>query len=577
MDSLAEHSTIPSAADISREGGISVSQLNGSTAAGANTGHAPRHLFISLLTMFAFGPQYVLNVSYMLNQTIIQNTFAAGSYDLLLPSVISNLAFALCVPFGPVFSRQFGLRRSYLTLVLIFLFGSVISLVSPEMPFLTIGRLIQGLSAGALFLTILPVGLISFPNQVRNWFLFLAIGGLFGASSVGAFLGSLSLSMDAWRWLFMLCCLPSLLCLWVGAAVLPRNEPKEHHHPPFDRWGALILAATVTVVLFPLVNLEKLGFGSVYVWPFFVATVILFAIFIVVECTVEAPLVPFRSIQSVKQASGVVMAIASHVALIVALMGTSGFLRNVKEAPFVPLTYFYLWFIVGVVVAALLSTWLYDKVGAGILGMIGSLAVILVSVQWRNIGPDASFTTLNLQMGCVGGSIGMVLVSGALATALAGDIHQARWRSVTLHFNRNFIAAIVVPVVAWFLYKETTIHYENLRGQISLANPQVNMEMAGLTQHFVDSGHAMASAKTLAFATLMMNSQKASLLNAYQDLFTMLLVSGVIMAVASIGMAVTGKGRSLVQKEQLQRNPALAIGPIVETPGHRPMLGVKGD
>ncbi len=231
----------------------------------------------------------------------------------------------------------------------------------------------------------------------------------------------------------------------------------------------------------------------------------------------------------------------------------------------------------GVIVAALLSTWLDDKVGAGMLGIIGSVVVIFVSAQWRNIGPDASFTTLNLQMGCVGGSIGMVLVSGALATALAGDIHQSRWRSVTLHFHRNFIAAIAAPVIAWFLYKETTIHYGNLRGQISLANPQVNMEMAGLTQHFMDSGQTIANAKALAFYTLIMNSQKASLLNTYQDLFTILLLSGVIMAMASIGMAVTGKGRSLVQQESHQRKSTLAMGPIIDTPGHRPMLAVKGD
>ena len=67
-----------------------------------------------------------------------------------------------------------------------------------------------------LFLTILPVKLISFPNKVRNLFLFFVISGLFGASAIGAVFGSLSLSADAWRWVFILNICSPVLCLVIG-------------------------------------------------------------------------------------------------------------------------------------------------------------------------------------------------------------------------------------------------------------------------------------------------------------------------------------------------------------------------
>ncbi|WAH37592.1 efflux MFS transporter permease [Alicyclobacillus dauci] len=524
-----------------------MNQPNGSPAADTHIGKFPRYLVISLLTMFAFGPQYVLNVSFMLNQIIIQNGFAVGTNTLLLPSVISNLAFALCVPFGPVFSRVFGLRRSYLTLVAVFFCGALLSACSPHMVLFTIGRLIQGLSAGSLFLTILPVSLMSFPNAVRNRFLLLAIGGLFGSSAVGAFLGSLSLTADAWRWLFLLGALGPVFCFLVGYIALPKGEAQPHHIP-FDIWGAVILIAIVVVALFPSIHLESLGIGSVYVWPFFLIALLLFALFLIVEYHLEHPLVHFRAIRSAKQIFGTSMAIISHIALIVTLIGVNGFLRNVKNTKFLSIVHLYLWFIIGVVIVALLGTWLYDKLGAGVLGIIGSLAVVLVSLYWRAMGTQTSLGQLDIEMGCVGGSIGLVLISGALGTALAGDIHEARWRSVSLHFTRNLIGAIVAPVAAWMVYKETAIHYEDMRAQISLANPEVNLEMAKLTQDLLNHGVPAGTAKVAAFAALMQNAQQAALQSAFHNLFTVLLVLGMLMTLTSIGMAVTGKGRSLVQK-----------------------------
>ncbi|MGX4588239.1 hypothetical protein [Paenibacillus chitinolyticus] len=44
--------------------------------------------------------------------------------------------------------------------------------------------------------------------------------------------------------------------------------------------------------------------------------------------------------------------------------------------------------------------------------------------------------------------------------------------------------------------------------------------------------------------------KKSVLLGAYQNLFTILLVLGIVMLLASFGKALTEEGRSLVQKEQ---------------------------
>lgn len=254
----------------------------------------PRYLVISFLTIFAIGAQYFSNISYVLNQGVIQSGLHISSDHLLLPSILSNLAFALGVPLGPALTRKLGLRKNYLLFTLVFLCGSVIDMMSTGIVTLSIGRVIQGIGSGILFLTILPVSLRSFPNKIRNLFLFMIITGLFGASALGALCGSLSLYTDAWRWLFLLNVIASLLCFIIGYFRLPRQEEQAQEQSPLDKRAVVLLCSTILALAVPLCNLTHSGFSSIYVWPFLSIAILLLGLFIYVDLKAETPLVPDR-------------------------------------------------------------------------------------------------------------------------------------------------------------------------------------------------------------------------------------------------------------------------------------------
>ncbi|AKQ74371.1 MULTISPECIES: MFS transporter [Bacillus] len=514
----------------------------------------PKYLIISVLTILAIGPQYFLNLSYTLSQVVIQNGLHLSPDDMRIPSILTNLAFALGVPLGRIFSRRFGIRNSYLTLITLFLCGSLIDAFSAGLFSLLIGRVIQGLCSGMLFLTILPVKLISFPNKVRN--LFFVISGLFGASAIGAVFGSLSLSADAWRWVFILNICSPVLCLVIGFFSLPKQAAEEREHHSIDKTGVFMLSLLMVVLTVPLINLQKTGVHSFYVWPFFLAGFIILALFVITDLRAREPLVPFRSLWSAKAVSGTVMAVASHIALIVSLAVINGFLKNIAEASFESMTRFYLCFFAGILATAVLSTLLYDHFGAGLLGCIGALEMIIVGMEWRSVQPGVSMESLYLHAVLLGSGVSMVLVSGALGTALAGDIHQASKRSVSLHFIRNFAGAWAAPVIGWFASMKNAVHYEMIRGHISEADPEIQLELSKMIRDFVSSGLSVGDAKNMAAYTIVANARKASALGAYHDLFTILLWLSIIMLAASIGKAATGKGRSLVQKRLRLPDPS---------------------
>ncbi|MEC1373511.1 MFS transporter [Heyndrickxia oleronia] len=509
----------------------------------------PQYIIISFLTIFAIGPQYFINLSYSMNQEIVQNSLHFDSEGLMIPSILANIAFALGIPFGPVLTRVLGFKRNYLIMLCIFLLGSFIGVISPDLLLLIIGRIIQGISAGILFLTILPVSLRSFPNKVRNTFLFMVITGLFGATAMGALFGSLSLSVNTWRWLFILNILSALLCLIVGYFGLPRNEVHVQQKA-MDKTGGFLYCLMMIILAIPLCNLMEKGFASLYVWPFFVLAFILAVLFIFIDLKAENPLIPFRTLKAAKPISGTVMAVASHVLLVLSIAGINGFVRHNMDLPFHYLLHFYFWFFIGIVVTAILHTLLYSALGAGKLGIVGSLIVIYVSFQWRTMSPEISLSTLYFQIACLGAGVSMVLVGGALGTAFAGDLHFAPMRSATLHSIRNFVGAIITPIVGWFISTQNAIQYENIRGNLGQFGAEAKSEMAQTIHRLVETGMSASEAKTLASYELIANSKKAAILGAYHHLFTIMLGVAVIMLIGSIGKMATGKGIGLVKKEK---------------------------
>lgn len=496
-----------------------MSQPNNATVSNPKRLSVPKYIIMSILTIFSIGPQYFLNLSYTVGQSVIQNGLHLNTHDMLIPSSLSSLSFAFGIPIGRVLSQKYGLRKMYLSLVFIFLCGTIVDAFSYNLTTLMLGRLIQGFSAGMLFLTILPAKFRSFPGHLRHFFLFSVVVGLFGASAIGAVFGTLSLSTEAWRWLYILNIFCSVLCLCVGFVTLPKQETKEKI--TVNKKGFFLLCLLTAALVFPILNLQEKGFHSVYVWPFFVVAVILMVLLFYSDLRAEFPMVPVRALSRPKAVFGTIMAVASHVSLIVIFAGINGFMRSIKNVAFIDFTYFYSCFFLGIVLSAILCALLFDKWGAGILGVVGSLLTVIVSMNWSKIQPDASLIGLDIQMACLGFGISMTFISGALGTLFAGNAHQASSRSASLHTIRNYVGAVFAPFLGWFVYHMNTSQYEKLIGQLN----QVD-------------------------AAAEVNAKMTALLGAYHGLFMILLILGVIMLIASIGKVATGKGAALIKKEE---------------------------
>lgn len=472
-------------------------------------------MVLAFITVFGIGSQYFSNLAYSLNQGILQTSFGIGSQYLIIPSVIGNFAFALGVPLGHTLTHKFGFKRNYLYFVFLFLIGSIIGLFSFDLVILSIAKAIQSFSTGVLFFTLLPKLFVNFPRRYRNVFLFMVIVGLFGANALGGLSGSLSLELDKWQWVFIVNIISAILCLIIGYFLLT----KEEHHQTSDIHISKPMITTLIlgtlVLLFPMSVLTQKGWSSLWVWPLLLLALLLIVNFVLSNKTSEHPVVHFKSLLTKKPLVGAVMAISSHLTLLAGIAGINVYILRILKLPFSISLRFYVYFFIGVIITGLLKMFFYSAVGAGFLGVLGSTALLYVSVHWIILENTVNVPLLYFQGFLLGFGASMTLVSGAMATLLDGDLLKASQRSQTMHTLRNYSAAMLVPIIAYMMKNNIQKGTQSLYGE-EITNPLIYMK-----------------------------KMQDIAINADHKVFFLMIIFNITMLVSSIIQMTLGKGRRI--------------------------------
>lgn len=185
--------------------------------------------------------------------------------------------------------------RKWLTIigVAIFVGASAFCGIAPNMPWLIVGRGIQGLGGGMLFSSVFTLVADIFPDlrdRARYQGMLFSVFAL--SSVVGPVIGGWITDNLGWRWVFYVNLPLGLLSL----VILPRVLPQSARQPGarIDYLGAL--AITISVVAL-LLALEWAGAG--YAWSSarvlggLLIAVLSFAVFVPIERRAAEPIIPF--------------------------------------------------------------------------------------------------------------------------------------------------------------------------------------------------------------------------------------------------------------------------------------------
>ena len=271
-----------------------------------------------------FGGLLVAMLLSSLDQTIFSTALPTivgeldGVNHMLWVTTAYLVAATIMMPIYGKLGDLLGRKSIFIGALSIFLVGSVVGGLAPDMTWLIAGRAIQGIGGGGLM--ILSQAIIADVVPVRERSKYMGVmGAVFGISSIaGPLLGGWFTESIGWRWAFWIN-IPLGLAAIVMAMLflkLPRHDAKVK----LDIWGILTMAVAVTSII-----LVTSWGGTEHEWssPTIVTLIILAVVsaaaFVLAEYKAAEPIIPLKLFKSrnfvLATVAGLIIGIAMFGAL----------------------------------------------------------------------------------------------------------------------------------------------------------------------------------------------------------------------------------------------------------------------
>jgi EmrB/QacA subfamily drug resistance transporter len=201
------------------------------------------------------------------------------------------IAFGGFLLLGGRLGDLFGHRRLFLIGIALFTAASLVCGLSTTQWMLVTSRAIQGLGAAVVSAVALSLVMMLFTDtaeraKAMGIFGFVASGG----GSVGVLLGGVLTDVLSWHWIFLVNVPIGIAVLALSTRLVPAAGGLAG--TKLDIAGAVTVTGSLMIAVYAIVNGNAEGWTSAQTLGRLAAAVILFAIFLVIELRVSAPLMP---------------------------------------------------------------------------------------------------------------------------------------------------------------------------------------------------------------------------------------------------------------------------------------------
>lgn len=398
-----------------------------------------------------------------LDATIIATASAVIARELggfeQLPWLFSSylLAQAVSTPLYGRLADILGRKRLMLAGIGLFFLGSVLCGFAWSMPALIVGRVLQGLGAGAVMPVSMTItsDIYTLEERAKTQGYLASVWAI--SSVVGPTLGGVFSEFVSWRWIFFV---NVPLCL-VAAAMLARSyreSEREGAREPIDYVGAGMLAGGSTLLLLGL-----LEGGSAWPWAsvgsaaLFGAAAALLVGFVAYSRRVRHPIVDVTILR--RRVIGASTTVSLIIGVIV--LGLSTYIPIYAQGVlgFGPL-------ISGFALAALTLGWplsasnaglLYLRIGFRITATIGSAIVLVGTSLMLLLHSSSSVVAVAAMCFVVGVGMGLTAVPTLIAAQSSAGFTERGAVTGTNLFARSLGSAVGVAVCGAIVNARTTL------------------------------------------------------------------------------------------------------------------------
>ncbi len=243
-------------------------------------------------------------VALALLMASIDATIVAVSLPTMLTDLQTNLAWvgwtitgyqfsqSIIMPIAGKLSDDWGRKRLFLGAVILFTVSSMAAGLAPNIYWLIIFRLIQGIGGGAFLPS--ATGIISDAFGEKRAPAIGLFGSIFPIGGIlGPNIGGFIIDHFSWRWIFFVNVPIGIVLLMFGLAILPRSNPASSSRR-IDVVGAGLFTGAILAILYAMTTWADHPDGvGIITWVFFAIGGILLAIFLRHEDRAPQPMIEF--------------------------------------------------------------------------------------------------------------------------------------------------------------------------------------------------------------------------------------------------------------------------------------------
>ncbi|MGW2255594.1 MDR family MFS transporter [Kitasatospora sp. NPDC001660] len=350
----------------------------------------------------------------------------------------------------------FGRKTVFLVAIVVFLTGSLLSGAAQSMEQLIAFRVVQGLGAGGLFVSVLAIiGELFSPREGAKYY------GMFGVVFAGAALagpavGGVLTDLLSWHWVFLVNLPVGLVVL--GMLITFLHLPPKTRQAKIDYAGSLTLSGSIVAltllaswggVKYDWISPQILGLAAV--------AVLLGALFVAAEKRAAEPVIPLHLFRDSTFSVSVLVSAAAGVVFLGAVVFLALYVQVATGATPTMSGVVLLPMMGGLVTASMVSTKLITRSGHYKWYPVASMAVGIVAAllfSTMDTGtPRAVVISYMLLFGIAAGLNMQVLTMAAQNTAPRDDIGAVH---ATVSFARQLGSTLGISVFAAIFYSRLT-------------------------------------------------------------------------------------------------------------------------
>jgi len=410
----------------------------------------------------------------------ISRFFHVAHYnDVIWISTAYFLAQAAVIPAVGYISDIVGTKTVFLTALGLFVLGSGLCAVAPNLTLLIVFRIFQGIGGGALFPIVFAITFRIFPPSERGQ-ASAAIGvPVLLAPAFGPTIGGYLTTNFDWRAIFTVN-LPIGVIAFVLAMLTLRTRAEEQEalkNQPglaaptsrnFDVLGLLLALAGVSTLVYGISEIGTRGISDPTVLTFMGIGIVLTGLFIYVELAVSKdPVLDLRLFKTGSFTIGTILTGLITAFFFGSVILFPIFFQNVLG--YSPLNSGEIFILQGLTAAlgVFAAGRLYNRVGPRILTTIGLILITLSTIGLFHL--DIHTTGWSIQGWLVMRGLGLGLTNTPLQTFTLSQVNNraiARASSLT-NVMRQIFSAIGVAMITSFVLQQTTANATSLGTTIS--------------------------------------------------------------------------------------------------------------